>query len=60
MNLNFYQNGRQFFFITLAVAGRKKILAEIVEETHEERGRAPEPPRARGRARGLGRWRALS
>ena len=44
MKLEFYQNGRQFFFITLAVAGRKKILAEVVEETHEERGHAPEPP----------------
>ena len=48
MKLDFHQNGRQFFFITLAVAGRKKILAEIVEETHEERGRAPEPPRGVG------------
>ena len=45
MKLEFYQNGRQFFFITLAVEGRKKILAEVVEETHEERGQAPEPPR---------------
>lgn len=48
MKLEFYQNGRQFFFITLAVAGRKKILAEVVDETHEERGRAPEPPRGVG------------
>ena len=48
MKLEFYQNGRQFFFITLAVEGRKKILAEVVEETHEERGRAPEPPRGVG------------
>ena len=48
MKLEFHQNGRQFFFITLAVAGRKKILAEIVEETHEERGRAPEPSRGVG------------
>ena len=48
MKLEFYQNGRQFFFITLAVAGRKKILAEVVEDTHEERGQAPEPPRGIG------------
>ena len=48
MKLEFYQNGRQFFFITLAVEGRKKILAEVVEETHEERGQAPEPPRGVG------------
>lgn len=44
MKLEFYQNGRQFFFITLAVEGRKKILAEVVEAAHEERGQAPEPP----------------
>ena len=48
MKLEFYQNGRQFFFITLAVAERKKIMAEVVEETHEERGQAPEPPRGVG------------
>ena len=52
MKLEFYQHGRQFFFITLAVAGRKKILAEIVEETHEERGQAPEAPRGVGSAGG--------
>ena len=52
MKLEFYQNGRQFFFITLAVEGRKKILAEVVEEAHEERGQAPEPPRGVGAAGG--------
>lgn len=52
MKLEFYQNGRQFFFITLAVAGRKKILAEAVEAAHEERGRASEPPRGVGAACG--------
>ena len=31
MKLEFYQNGRQFFFITLVVEGRKKILSQIVE-----------------------------
>ena len=47
MKLEYYQNGRQFFFITLAVEGRKKMLAEVVEETHEEQGQAPEPLRRR-------------
>ena len=51
MKLEFYQNGRQFFFITLAVEGRKKVLAEVVEETHEERGQAPDPPSGVGSSR---------
>ena len=60
MKFEFYQNGRQFFFITLAVEGRKKILAEVIEETHEERGRAPEPPRGVGAAaRSVAKRRAL-
>ena len=49
MKLEFYKNGRQFFFITLAVEGRKKVLAKIVEEAHEERGQTPEPPRDDGK-----------
>ena len=53
MKLEFYQSGRQFFFITLAVEGRKKVLAEVVEETHEERGQAPEPPRRRALPRSV-------
>ena len=60
MKLEFYQNGRQFFFITLAVAGRKKILAAVVEETHEERGQAPEPPGGVGSmARSVAKRRVL-
>ena len=59
MKLEFYQNGRQFFFITLAVAGRKKILAEVVEETHEERGQAPEPPHGAS-SLGVAKRRALA
>ena len=53
MKLEFYQNGRQFFFITLAVEGRKKVLAEVVEEAHEERGQAPEPPHRRALPRSV-------
>ena len=49
MNLNFYQNGRQFFFITLAVAGRKQILSKIVEGGRGT-GASPRTP-AGGRAR---------
>ena len=49
MNLNFYQNGRQFFFITLAVAGRKQILSKIVEGGRGT-GASPRTPEG-GRAR---------
>ena len=45
MKLKFYQNGRQFFFITIAVEGRKKILSKIVEGGTRIGGEPPTPRR---------------
>ena len=33
MKLDYSHSGRQFFFVTLTVAGRAKILSKLVDET---------------------------